>query len=262
MSLRTSTGRSNRASARRSSPKSKGATPISRPCASTARTVPFAGASASLRVSRAARAPASLSIPAMALAPLPPVTTSTECVSAASPAANPPAPPSSTPSAIHKTSAFGSDARNCPIAGSAASRAGAKGTGASERSRPTIPAMSSGTIASAPCDRGLMATTRPARAAASILCLANSTRFSKAGAAAQPSSMRTRSGPEPARPARLFHNGPAIARMISAPIARRSARIGQGVRAGSVSLGSRPIRSRSGGNNACRGLGGVTRKRK
>ena len=49
---------------------------------------------------------------------------------------------------------------------------------------------------------------------------------------------------------RLFHNGSAMARMMSAPIASRSARIGHGVRAGVVSFGSSPMRSRSGGNTA------------
>ena len=114
----------------------------------------------------------------------------------------------------------------------------------------------------APSDTGLTATIRPDRAAASMRSRAKATRFSKVGAAAQPSSITTSSGPEPARPAGLFHNGCAMARMISAATAMRKARIGQGVRAGSVSFEVSPMSRRSGGNTIRRGAGGVTRRRK
>ncbi len=112
----------------------------------------------------------------------------------------------------------------------------------------------------APSERGLTATIRPDRAAASMRCLAKAMRLSNVCADAQPSSITTSMGPAPASPVRLFHNGCAMARMISAATAIRKTRIGQGVRAGSVSFEPSPMSRRSGGNTVRLGAGGVTRK--
>ena len=73
-------------------------------------------------------------------------------------------------------------------------------------------------------------------AAAAVSRRAKSIRFSNVGAAGQPSSIRTSSGPDPRRRREMRHSGSAIARMIEGGDGRRSARIGHGVRAGSVSF--------------------------
>ena len=118
----------------------------------------------------------------------------------------------------------------------------------------------SAAIGSAPWEIGAKATGRSARAAALAFSRASVSRFSHVGAAAKPSSMTISSGPlAPPAATSARRIGPAIARMTSAAINRRSSSSGHGVRNAVVSLGLRPSSRRTGGNNCRRGRGGVTR---
>ena len=69
-----------------------------------------------------------------------------------------------------------------------------------------MPALSSGAMSCPPSERVWIATIRPLRAAPAARSRAKSIRLSHAGAAANPSSIRTRSGPDPDRAAKLFHS--------------------------------------------------------
>ncbi len=86
-----------------------------------------------------------------------------------------------------------------------------------ERAQPALDAgRSSGAMSCPPCDSGDDRHDSPAPVAAAALWRAKSIRLSHVGAAGQPSSIRTSSGPDPDGRQRLFHSGPAMARMISA----------------------------------------------
>ena len=85
-------------------------------------------------------------------------------------------------------------------------------------------------------------------------------RVSQVEAAAQPSSIRSASGPDPPEVATDgFHIGPAAAKISSAASDRRSSVSHHGVRDGVSSFGAISNSSRAGGNSIRRGRGGISR---
>ena len=256
-SLRNSTGRSKRASTVRLAPKSNGARPTSRPWTSSARTEPV-GRSARVGAREPRRQGARLIVGAgeRERAPVPSVTTSTERAMRREPGRkgaraaelDPVGDPQNVGLRLAREKALDRRQRRC-------ARPAHREPARASADWPSMPACRGARRPVRACDSGLDRddSTAPRRRLQRVR-RAKSIRLSQAGAAANPSSITTSSGPDPESAARLFHSGSAMARMISAPIARRSARIGHGVRAGVVSFGSSPMSRRSGGNMARRGL--------
>ena len=181
---------------------------------------------------------------------------------AARPSAKARALPEASPSAIQTTSASLLAARKRCAAGSAAMRSGVKGCGFSARSRSSVFAASATSTSRPASEMGSNAVARPSRAAELSRSVTASKRWSQVGAAGQPSSRTTSTGPLPPSPGgKGFQRGPAMAKIISAARPRRSSNSHHGVRAGVSSFGFRSRMSFSGGKAIWRGRGGVMRSR-
>ena len=263
-SLRISTGRSIEASASRSlALNANGASPSGSPLRSMALTRPFSAGPVCGRSTFTVSAPAALSAAASACGmAMPPETTVSGWLPIAClrPATNSAPLPRSTPSESQTISTSGAVARKRLISGSASLRSSVCGFGLScltcTRAAPAV----CREISRAVSDSGSTATPRLSASARAISSSAVRSRSSQAAAAAQPSSIKIKSGaPRLEAASGGFHNGPAAAMMMRPASVRRNKVSHHGVRDGVSSLGAISNKRRVGGKLMRRGRGGTSR---
>ena len=265
ISLRSSTGRSKRASVSRSDAlKANGASPSGRPLRSSARTVPFSAAPVAARSTLTLSAPAALSAPVNARASgMPPATTVIGCSpTACASSFTKSAPwPRSMPSDSQTNSTFGLPGQKLRQRRQRLRRGRRLyGTGWICCSRTRAESAVSSEMSCGPSDSGMSATARRSSSARAMMSSAVRSRASQAAAAVQPSSIRIATG------ALVFvvasggcQSGPAAAIMTSAASASRNSVSHHGVRAGVSSRGAISSKSRVGGKSSRRGRGGISR---
>ena len=213
--------------------------PIARLLRSSARTMPCAGPSVAARSTPNLQIGRSGSRARRARAPRrAPVTSATCGASAASFSANSRAWPRARPSAIQTTSVFGAVASNLMIGATSAKRSGTYGRGLIgpqplERMRRIGEADLTSAIRGRDKADKLAA---PRRRVDTLF--GGGLRTSQFGAAGQPSSITSAAVPPPVPAGKGLSTGPAMARMIAAAIARRSASSHQGVWAASRPAGA------------------------